>query len=80
MIEYSIEELKYYYNNYNEDAYHIDKEDIDIDRHDSITYLEDTLTDMIDNEYIENNIYHIFPIFVCAVATSFFASAFMAFG
>ena len=73
MIEYSIEELKYYYNN-------PDKEDIDIDRHDSITYLEDTLTDMIDNEYIENNIYHIFPIFVCAVATSFFASAFMAFG
>lgn len=71
MIEYSIEELKYYYNN-------PDKEDID--RHDSITYLEDTLTDMIDNEYIENNIYHIFPIFVCAVATSFFASAFMAFG
>ena len=79
MIEYSIEELKYYYNN-------PDKEDIDIDirdsrdRHDSITYLEDTLTDMIDNEYIENNIYHIFPIFVCVVATSFFASAFMAFG
>ena len=71
MIEYSIEELKYYYNN-------PDKEDID--RYDSITYLEDTLTDMIDNEYIQNNIYHIFPIFVCAVATSFFASAFMAFG
>lgn len=76
MIEYSIEELKYYYNN-------PDKEDIDIDsrdRHDSIEYLEDTLTDQIDNNYIENNIYHIFPIFVCAVATSFFASAYIAFG
>lgn len=76
MIEYSIEELKYYYNN-------PDKEDIDIDsrdRHDSIEYLEDTLTDQMDNDYIENNIYHIFPIFVCAVATSFFASAYIAFG
>lgn len=73
MIEYSIEELKYYYNN-------PDKEDIDIDRRDSIEYLEDTLTDQIDNDYIENNIYHIFPIFVCAVATSFFASAYIAFG
>lgn len=73
MIEYSIEELKYYYNN-------PDKEDIDIDRRDSIEYLEDTLTDQIDNNYIENNIYHIFPIFVCAVATSFFASAYIAFG
>ena len=70
MIEYSIEELKYYYNN-------PDKEDIDID---SIEYLEDTLTDQMDNDYIENNIYHIFPIFVCAVATSFFASAYIAFG
>ena len=73
MIEYSIEELKYYYNN-------PDKEDIDIDSRDSIEYLEDTLTDLIDNDYTGNNIYHIFPIFVCAVATSFFASAFMAFG
>lgn len=75
MIEYSIEELKYYYNN-------PDKEDIDIDidSRDSIEYLEDTLTDLIDNDYTGNNIYHIFPIFVCAVATSFFASAYIAFG
>ena len=71
MIEYSIEELKYYYNN-------PDKEDID--SRDSIEYLEDTLTDLIDNDYTGNNIYHIFPIFVCAVATSFFASAYIAFG
>jgi hypothetical protein len=73
MIEYSIEELKYYYNN-------PDKEDIDIDSRDSIEYLEDTLTDLIDNDYTGNNIYHVFPIFVCAVATSFFASAYIAFG
>jgi|UniRef100_A0A6C0I943 hypothetical protein len=79
MIEYSIEELKYYYNNYQEDTYQNDKEYIDSNRH-GIEYLEDTLTDLIDNDYTGNNIYHIFPIFVCAVATSFFASAYIAFG
>jgi hypothetical protein len=79
MIEYSIEELKYYYNNYQEGSYQYDKEYVDSNRRD-IEYLENTLTDLIDNDYIENSIYHVFPIFVCAVATSFFASSYIAFG
>jgi len=90
MIEYSIEELKYYYhNNKDHDAisatsnttntYQYDKEYVDSSR-DSVEYLENTLTDLIDNDYIENSIYHVFPIFVCAVAASFFTSAYIAFG
>ena len=79
MIEYSIEELKYYYNNYQEGTYQYDKEYVDSSR-DSVEYLENTLTDLIDNDYIENSIYHVFPIFVCAVAASFFTSAYIAFG
>ena len=82
MIEYSIEELKYYYNNNQEGSYQYDKEYVDSNklRSDSIEYLENTLTDLIDNDYIENSIYHVFPIFVCAVAASFFTSAYIAFG
>jgi len=79
MIEYSIEELKYYYNNYQEGTYQYDKEYVDSNRR-SVEYLENTLTDLIDNDYIENSIYHVFPIFVCAVAASFFTSAYIAFG
>jgi hypothetical protein len=80
MIEYSIEELKYYYNNYQEGTYQYDKEYVDSNSRDSVEYLENTLTDLIDNDYIENSIYHVFPIFVCAVAASFFTSAYIAFG
>ena len=80
MIEYSIEELKYYYNNYQEGTYQNDKEYVDSNSRDSVEYLENTLTDLIDNDYIENSIYHVFPIFVCAVAASFFTSAYIAFG
>jgi hypothetical protein len=90
MIEYSIEELKYYYNNYKDrvatsdttNTYQYDKEYVDSNnlRSDSVEYLENTLTDLIDNDYIDNSIYHVFPIFVCAVAASFFISAYIAFG
>jgi hypothetical protein len=52
MIEYSIGELKYYYNNYSDYT----RDDIE-----SINYLEDTLSDIIDKDYINNSIYHIFP-------------------
>jgi hypothetical protein len=89
MIEYSIEELKYYYHN-NKDCdaatsdttntYQYDKEYVDSNSRDSVEYLENTLTDLIDNDYIENSIYHVFPIFVCAIAASFFTSAYIAFG
>jgi hypothetical protein len=57
MIEYSIEELKYYYNNYG---------DYTKDEIETINYLEDTLSDIIDKDYTDNNIYHIFPSIVGA--------------
>jgi hypothetical protein len=61
MIEYSIEELKYYYNNYG---------DYSADDIESINYLEDTLSDIIDKDYINNNIYHIFPSIMGAISAS----------
>jgi hypothetical protein len=58
MIEYSIEELKHYYNKYdeydNDDAIRM-----------NVNYLEKELSNIIDHDYTHNNIYHIFPIFAC---------------
>ena len=76
MIEYSIRDLKYYYNNYdNKDAYNdnIYKNDEEL-----INKLEDALSDLTDNEYINNNIYHIFPVFVFTIATNLLVSLFIA--
>ena len=69
MIEYSIEELKDYYNKYNE----YDNNDI---KKIAINNLEETLSNIIDYDYTHNNIYHIFPIVVytfitCLIITSF---------
>jgi hypothetical protein len=61
MIEYSIGELKYYYNNYGDYT----KDDIE-----SINYLEDTLSDLIDKDYTNNSIYHIFPSIVGAASAT----------
>ena len=55
IIEYSIGELKYYYSG-NHEYGDYTREDIN-----NIHILEDILTDTIDNDYINNNIYHIFP-------------------
>jgi hypothetical protein len=52
MIEYSIKDLKYYYHNYDDDNNIYDIE--------LINSLEDAFSNLIDNEYINNNIYHIF--------------------
>ena len=56
MIEYSIEELKYYYNN-NTNKY----DDYTSDDIASINYLEDTVSDLIDRDHTNNSIYHLFP-------------------
>ena len=56
MIEYSIGELKYYYSNYGDTDY--TKDDVE-----SINFLEDTLSNAIDDDHINNNVYHIFPTF-----------------
>jgi|688.fasta_scaffold40156_2 hypothetical protein len=69
MIEYSIEDLKYYYSKYH-DATHppIEYTVADVEK---IRYLEDKVSDLIDDEYTKNSIYHIFPVVaVAAVATA----------
>ena len=77
MIEYSIRDLKYYYNKYdnndkvyNDNPYKNNEE--------LINKLEDALSDLTDNEYINNNIYHIFPVFVFTIATNLLVSLFIA--
>jgi hypothetical protein len=69
MIEYSIRDLKYYYNKYDDDNNTYDEE--------LINDLEDTFSNLTDDEYINNNIYHIFPAFVCVIATNFILSVFI---
>jgi hypothetical protein len=64
MIEYSIDELKYYYNEYDYNDSHDSEDAI------NINYIEETLSNIIDDDYTNNNIYHIFPAVVC----SFFAT------
>jgi len=73
MIEYSIEDLKYYYSKYH-DATHPPIEYLtgDVEK---IRYLEDKVSDLIDDEYTKNSIYHIFPM-VAVAATVAVATAF----
>ena len=81
MIEYSIRDLKYYYNNYdNNDEVYNDNDNDNIYKNDEelINKLEDALSDLTDNEYINNNIYHIFPMFVFTIATNLLVSLFIA--
>jgi len=67
MIEYSIDELKYYYNEYD---YNDSRDSRDSEDAVNINYIEETLSNIIDDDYTNNNIYHIFPAVVC----SFFAT------
>ena len=69
MIEYSIRDLKYYYNKYDDDNNTYDEE--------LINDLEDSFSNLTDDEYINNNIYHIFPAFVRVIATNFILSVFI---
>jgi len=71
MIEYCIGDLKYYYNKYDDD---INIYDVEL-----IKKIEDTYSNLTDDEYVNNNIYHIFPVFVCAIATNLILSVFLAY-
>ena len=85
MIEYSIEGLKNYYSTR---SGRFDCFDCDIDTDATISSdytaddiknihrLEDSLSDMIDNEHTQNNIYHLFPTVVFFAFTSFLLGMF----
>lgn len=72
MIEYSIGDLKYYYSKYGTsdggDGEANSSGDTEYTKNDmeNISHLEDTLSNAIDNDYINNNIYHIFPNAIAA--------------
>jgi len=70
MIRYSIEELRYYYNKY-------DNYDYDDDYIENVDFLEDTLSDIIDLHYINNEIYHIFPVLSGTIAACFIFGFFL---
>jgi hypothetical protein len=84
MIEYSIEGLKNYYSSC--DRFGCFGSDIDADATISTEYtaddiknihrLEDSLSDMIDNEHTQNNIYHLFPSVVFFAFASFLLGMF----
>jgi len=67
MIRYNIEELKLYYNKY-------DDEYVDEDYLENVDILEETLSNIIDSHYINNEIYHIFPILSGTIAICFIGS------
>lgn len=71
MIEYSIQDLKYYYNKYDDDVNIYDVE--------LIKKLEDAYSNLTDDEYVNNNIYHIFPAFVITIATNLILSIFISY-
>jgi len=68
MIEYSVSELKYYYNNLC---------DYSADDMASINILEDAVTEAIDNDTANNSIYHIFPLIVGITFTTLVFSAYI---
>jgi hypothetical protein len=74
MIEYSIGDLKYYYSKYGtgdgDGGSGSGDADTEYTKNDmeNISHLEDTLSNAIDNDYINNNIYHIFPNAIAAIA------------
>ena len=79
MIEYSIKDLKYYYNKYDNNDILTDDDDIYNynfykNNEELINKLEDAFSDLTDYEYINNNIYHMFPMFVFTIATNLFIS------
>ena len=72
IIEYSIGELKRYYR---------DSEDTQVDYTqgdlDNICLLEDRLSELIDTEYTQNSIYHIFPVITIFAISSLFLGFFL---
>lgn len=75
MIEYSIGDLKYYYSNYECDG---DTADYTKDDVESINFLEDTLSNAIDDDHINNNVYHIFPSIAIGAFAIFSTVSYMA--
>ena len=69
MLEYSIGELKYYYSSDSNYGGDFTRDDIE-----SINFLEDTLSDTIDSDHINNSVYHIFPSIVAIAAAIAVAS------
>lgn len=68
MIEYSIDVLKDYYNEYDYSDSRDSEDAI------NINYIEDTISNIIDDDYTNNNIYHIFPAVVCSFAATLLIS------
>lgn len=67
MLEYSIDDLKYYYSHYADACADTDAEYIE-----KVHLLEDSLSDMIDSEYTQNSIYHLFPCVAFFAITTLF--------
>jgi hypothetical protein len=72
MLEYSIGELKYYYSSGGYSGGYGD--DFSRDDIESINFLEDTLSDTIDSDHINNSVYHLFPSIAAAAAVIAVAS------
>jgi hypothetical protein len=68
MLEYSVGELKYYYSSCSSDGSG-NYEDYTKDDIECINFLEDVLSDAIDNDHINNSVYHLFPSIILATAT-----------
>lgn len=67
MLEYSIDDLKYYYSHYADVGI-----DTDSDYIEKVHLLEERLSDMIDSEYTQNSIYHLFPCVAIFVISTLF--------
>ena len=81
MLEYSIGELKYYYSKYGSDTGDSSDSGCDFSSDDivSINFLEDTLSDTIDSDHINNSVYHIFPSIAAIAAIAAIATATLTF-
>jgi hypothetical protein len=86
MIEYSIEELKYFYYNYDDNnnkdpdnnTEDIKRDEIDVlNERKKINHLEEALSNIIDYDYTHNHIYHIFPFVACTFIASLIISNFI---
>lgn len=71
MLEYSIDDLKYYYSHYADGGADTDT-DTDPEYIEKVLLLEDRLSDMIDSEYTQNSIYHLFPCVAIFVISTLF--------
>jgi len=88
MIEYSIEELKYFYYNYDDDEEPNNNVEDDnkmnkmneMNKMNKINHLEEALSNIIDYEYTNNHIYHIFPVVTCIFITGLVISSFIVIG